>query len=69
MASIPADITGWTAISNAFTMTGTTRTVMLDGTLPARFYLLWITRLTGTPGAWSAEVSDVKLFEDSPAGG
>jgi hypothetical protein len=35
--------------------------VKLDG-VPARFYLLWITRLTGTSGAWSASVSDARLL-------
>ena len=29
---------------------------------PARYYLLWITKLTGTPGNWLASVSDVKLL-------
>ncbi len=61
MATIPPDITGWKAVSSAFTMTGTTRTVKLDGQ-PARFFLLWITHLTGTPGAWSAAVSGASLL-------
>jgi serine/threonine-protein kinase len=61
MATIPPDITGWKTVSPAFTMAGSTRTVKLDG-VPARFYLLWITRLGGTPGAWSASVSDARLL-------
>jgi hypothetical protein len=61
MATIPPDITGWKAVSPAFTLTGSTRTVKLDG-VPARFYLLWITRLTGTPGKWSASVSEATLL-------
>ena len=36
----------------------------LDG-VPARFYLLWITRLTGTSGAWSASVSDARLLAET----
>ena len=50
MATIPPDITGWKAVSPAFTMTGGTRTVRLDG-VPARFYLLWITKPHGTSGS------------------
>jgi serine/threonine protein kinase len=60
-AMIPADITGWKTVSSTFSMTGSTRTVKLDGP-PARYFLLWITKLTGTPGTWSASVSSATLL-------
>ena len=60
-ATIPTDITGWKTVSAAFAMTGGTRTVKLDGP-PARYFLLWITHLTGSPGKWSASVSDASLL-------
>jgi hypothetical protein len=42
-------------------MTGSTHKVVLHGA-PARYFLLWITKLTGTPGAWSASVSGLRLL-------
>jgi hypothetical protein len=46
-------------------MTGTTLKVPLDGP-PARYFLLWITKLTGVPGKWAASVSDLRLAAASP---
>jgi eukaryotic-like serine/threonine-protein kinase len=60
-AAIPADLNGWSEASSPFSMAGGTRTVTLDGP-PARYFLLWITKLTGQPGAWSASVSDATLL-------
>jgi serine/threonine protein kinase len=59
-AAIPPALTGWKAVSGPFTMTGTTRIVSLVSQ-PARYYLLWITKLTGVPGKWSATVSGLQL--------
>ncbi|MDX6579159.1 MAG: eukaryotic-like serine/threonine-protein kinase [Gaiellales bacterium] len=64
-ATIPAGLTGWTTASSTFTMTGTTLKVPLDGP-PARYFLLWITKLTGVPGKWAASVSDLRLAAASP---
>ncbi len=60
-ATIPTDITGWKVVSDPFTMTGATHKVVLHGQ-PARYFLLWITKLTGTPGAWAASVSGLQLL-------
>jgi hypothetical protein len=60
-AAIPSDLTGWSAASASFAMTGASRKVVLQSP-PARFFLLWITKLTGQPGAWSASVSNVALL-------
>jgi eukaryotic-like serine/threonine-protein kinase len=60
-AAIPADLSGWTEASPPFSMTGATHTVTLAGP-PARYFLLWITKLTGQPGAWSAAVSGATLL-------
>ena len=60
-ASIPPQITGWSAISSSFTMNTTTRSVSLSGPA-ARFFLIWITKLTGQPGDWSATIANASLF-------
>jgi serine/threonine-protein kinase len=60
-ASIPRDLTGWSAASASFSMAGTSRKVVIQSP-PARYFLLWITKLTGQPGAWSASVSSVALL-------
>jgi serine/threonine protein kinase len=60
-ATIPAQITGWKTISSVFTMNSTTHTVALSGP-PARFFLIWITKLAGQPGAWSASIATADLF-------
>ncbi|MEO9175970.1 MAG: serine/threonine-protein kinase [Gaiellales bacterium] len=59
--TIPAQITGWTTISSVFTMNTTARTIALSGP-PARFFLIWITKLTGQPGDWSASIATASLF-------
>ena len=64
-ATIPAGLTGWTSASASFTMTGPTLKVPLDGP-PARYFLLWITKLTGQPGKWAASVSGLSLFGVGP---
>jgi eukaryotic-like serine/threonine-protein kinase len=64
-ATIPAGLTGWTPASNTFTMTAATHKVSLDGP-PARYFLLWITKLTGVPGKWAASVSGLSLFGAQP---
>jgi hypothetical protein len=63
-ASIPAQITGWTAISSPFTMNTLRRSVSLAGPA-ARFFLIWITKLTGQPGDWSASIANASLFRES----
>jgi predicted Ser/Thr protein kinase len=60
-AAIPPQLTGWKTVSASFTMTGATKKVTLHGP-PARYFLLWITKLTGTPGAWAADVSQATLL-------
>jgi eukaryotic-like serine/threonine-protein kinase len=60
-AVIPAQITGWKAISSVFTMNSTTRTIALSSP-PARYFLIWIIKLTGQPGAWSASIATASLF-------
>jgi predicted Ser/Thr protein kinase len=60
-AAIPTDLSGWSAASSPFSMAGATHTVALDGP-PARYFLLWITKLTGQPGEWSASVSSATLL-------
>jgi serine/threonine-protein kinase len=60
-ASIPAQLTGWTAISSQFTMSETSHKVTLTGP-PARFFLIWITKLTGQPGDWNASIASASLF-------
>jgi hypothetical protein len=64
-AAIPPDLTGWTAASPLFTMSQATRKMTLNGP-PARYFLLWITKLTGTPGKWAASVSELSLLGTSP---
>jgi eukaryotic-like serine/threonine-protein kinase len=63
-AAIPPALPGWTAVSGPFTMTGTSLTVTLSSK-PARYFLLWITKLTGTPGKWAASVSGLQLMGTS----
>ncbi len=60
-ASIPAQIDGWSAISSTFTMNTTTRSISLSGP-SARFFLIWITKLTGEPDDWSATLANVSLY-------
>jgi serine/threonine protein kinase len=64
-ATIPPNLTGWKLVSTPFTVTASSRTVKLNGP-PARYYLLWITKLTGEPGKWVASVSDIKLLAAKP---
>jgi eukaryotic-like serine/threonine-protein kinase len=64
-ATIPADLTGWKLASAAFTTSAATRKVTLNGP-PARYFLLWITKLTGEPGKWAASVSDLRLLAARP---
>jgi predicted Ser/Thr protein kinase len=64
-ATIPAQLTGWTVASPSFTTSGPTTTVTLHGP-SARYFLVWITRLTGTPGKWSASISDLSLLGTNP---
>ena len=64
-AAIPRDLTGWTSVSPVFTMSGATHRVTMHGP-PARYFLLWITKLTGTPGAWAASVSGISLLGSNP---
>jgi hypothetical protein len=59
-AAIPPALTGWSAISSQFTMNTTSHTVKLAGP-PARFFLIWITKLTGQPGDWNASIASAVL--------
>jgi hypothetical protein len=60
-ASIPPQISGWSAISTTFTMNTTTRSISLSGP-SARFFLIWITKLAGEPQDWTATLANVSLF-------
>jgi hypothetical protein len=46
-------------------MAGATKSVTLNGP-PTRYILLWITKLTGTPGKWAASVSGLSLRGTTP---
>jgi hypothetical protein len=63
-ATIPAQITGWTPVSTPFTMTGQAHTVTLKGPA-ARYFLIWVTKLGGQPGAWFASISNASLLTPS----
>jgi serine/threonine protein kinase len=60
---VPADLRGWT-LAGTGTMDGTRQTVDLDTAgQRSRYYLLWITHLTGSPtGRANAAVSDLQLL-------
>jgi hypothetical protein len=59
-AAVPPAITGWHAASKPFTMSKAAQVIALSGP-PARYYLVWITKLTGQPGQWSASIANAVL--------
>src|SRR6266542_127722 len=60
---VPADVSGWTLVGSD-TMDSTHKTVDLDTAgRTARFYLIWITKLTQSPtGRSNAAISDLELL-------
>jgi serine/threonine-protein kinase len=59
-AAVPPAITGWHAASKPFTMSKASQVIALSGP-PARYYLIWITKLTGQPGQWTASIANAVL--------
>jgi eukaryotic-like serine/threonine-protein kinase len=60
--SPPEDLDGWTQIGAASGM-NTHQTVPLNtGGRRYRYYLLWITKLAGSPGDYKVEITDARLF-------
>jgi eukaryotic-like serine/threonine-protein kinase len=64
-ATIPPELTGWSTASASFTTSGPITKVTLHGP-SARYFLVWITRLTGVPGKWSASISGLSLRGTNP---
>jgi hypothetical protein len=58
----PEDISEWTQLGAASDVKNR-QTISLDtGENGYRYYLLWITRLAGSPGDYRVEITDVRLF-------
>ena len=58
----PADLAGFGEPIGEAASVDEEATVALDATEESRFYLIWITALAGS-GPYSAEISDVRLFD------
>ena len=54
-------LAGWGNPIGSFKNMGTDQTIQLNATRPARFYLIWITKLASTGGGFSVQIDDVRL--------
>jgi hypothetical protein len=54
---------GWAGLTGSLDVNNTTQTIQLASTTDSRYYLVWITSLTGDPGSYSVEIDDAKLYQ------
>src|SRR5262249_34371383 len=52
---------GWTTLAGSTDINNTTQTIELSQESTSRYYLIWITSLTGAAPSYSAQINSVKL--------
>jgi serine/threonine-protein kinase len=54
---------GWTALTDSLGINNKSQKINLNSTIQSRYYLIWITVLTGQAPSYSVEIDDAKLYE------
>ena len=52
---------GWSTLAASTDINNTAQTIELSQESTSRYYLIWITSLTGAPGSYSVQINSVKL--------
>ena len=54
---------GWTALTDSIEVTDRSQAIDLNTTVQSRYYLIWITSLSGHAPSYNVEIDDAKLYE------